>query len=61
MTEVERIYQEGWLCKDFWEEAVICNYKISSHMKKVWAVELDLRHNFSWKKLSSNTPVFWYR
>ena len=47
MTEVERIYQEGWLCKDFWEEAVICNYKISSHMKKVWAVELDLYREFA--------------
>ena len=27
---------------DFFKEEVRCNYKITSHMKEVWAVELDL-------------------
>ncbi|MBD5509240.1 MAG: LicD family protein [Lachnospiraceae bacterium] len=47
MTEVERIYQENWLPKDFWEKKVSCDYTVSENMKKVWAIELDLYKEFA--------------
>ena len=47
MTETERIYKAGWLPKKFWEESLECGYRITSNMKKVWAVQLDLYKEFS--------------
>lgn len=47
MTEAERIYHEDWLPKEFWKETISCNYKVSSDMKKVWAIELDLYREFA--------------
>lgn len=47
MTEAERIYHEGWLPKEFWKEEVKCDYRVSSDIKKVWAIELDLYKEFA--------------
>lgn len=47
MTEVGRIYNEGWLSEEFWKEEIRCNYKISANIKKVWAIELDLYKEFA--------------
>ena len=42
MTEIERIKQEGWLPKKFWNEEIRDEYLVSAEMKKVWAIEMDL-------------------
>lgn len=47
MTEATRIKNEGWLPDDFFEPEVRCDYYISSEMKKIWAVLLDLYRKFS--------------
>ena len=47
MTETERIYREGWLSKEFWEEEIRCGYRVPPNIKKVWAIELDLYREFS--------------
>lgn len=47
MTEAERIFREGWLPEAFWEEEVRCGYRISSEIKKVWAIEMDLYREFA--------------
>lgn len=47
MTEAERIKREKWLPKKFWVEERIYDYNVSSDMKKVWAIELDLYREFA--------------
>jgi lipopolysaccharide cholinephosphotransferase len=42
MTEIERIKQEGWLPEKFWDEEIRNDYLVSTEMKKVWAIEMDL-------------------
>lgn len=42
MTECERLVSEGIVSQEFLEEEVRCEYKVSSEMKKVWAIQLDL-------------------
>lgn len=42
MTECERLIKEGIIPAVFLKEEIRDNYKISSEMKKVWAVQLDL-------------------
>lgn len=46
MTEAERISKEGWLPASFWQEQTLCGHKVTEHMKKVWAIELDLYRAF---------------
>ena len=42
MTEVERLLENGFITMEFLEPEVRCDYKISTEMKKVWAIEMDL-------------------
>lgn len=58
MTEAERIYQEGWLPKEFWEESIRCDYSIPFTIKKVWAIELDLYREFARVCDKSNLMYF---
>ena len=46
MTECERLITNGSIEPTFLQEEVRNNYVISSNMKKVWAVELDLLKKF---------------
>lgn len=46
MREVERIIEKGVLPKEFFEEEVICDYKVSQKMKAIWGVEFDLLVEF---------------
>lgn len=45
MTEIERLLSTGVIPGDFLEEEIRHEYKVSSEMKKVWAIELDLLKN----------------
>ena len=42
MTECERLIKEGKLSEEFLKEETRNDYTISTDMKKVWAVEIDL-------------------
>lgn len=42
MTECERLISEGKLSEDFLKEETRNDYTISSEMKKVWAISIDL-------------------
>lgn len=42
MNEIERLLHEGMISEDFLKEEVRCDYTITSSMKKIWAIELDL-------------------
>lgn len=42
MTECERLIKEGIIPVDFLQEEIRDDYLISSEMKKVWAIQLDL-------------------
>mgnify|MGYP002626916703 CR=1 FL=1 len=42
MTECERLQKEGIIPPDFLKEEVRDGYKVTSEMKKVWAIEIDL-------------------
>ncbi len=42
MTECERLLANGFLPKDFLEPEVRCDYEVTTEMKKVWAIEMDL-------------------
>lgn len=46
MTECERLVREGHVTSDFFDEEVICDYKVSSNLKKLWAIEADLLREF---------------
>lgn len=46
MTECERIIQQGVLPLNFFEPEVICDFFVSSEMKKNWAVCIDLLVKF---------------
>ena len=47
MMECERIIKKGIVDSTFLEEEIRCDYIVSSKMKKVWAIELDLLARFS--------------
>lgn len=47
MTEIERIKQDNWIPKEFWNEEIRCDYMVSENIKKVWAIELDLYREFT--------------
>ena len=42
MTECERIIREGILPKSFFEEEIICGFKVTEERKKLFAVLLDI-------------------
>lgn len=47
MTEVERIIKLGLFTKDFFTEEIICDYKVTAEMKKLWAIQIDLYLEFA--------------
>lgn len=46
MNEVDRIIAKGVLPKGFFEEEVLCDYRVSKEMKAIWGVEFDLLVEF---------------
>lgn len=42
MTEIDRLLSEGFITEDFLKEEERCGYVVSSEMKKVWAIQMDL-------------------
>lgn len=46
MTECERLVRDGHVTSDFFDDEVICDYKVSSKLKKLWAIEADLLREF---------------
>jgi lipopolysaccharide cholinephosphotransferase len=46
MNETERILKDGILPETFFEEEVICDFKVDFERKKLWAVSLDLLFKF---------------
>lgn len=46
MTECERLIHEGFIDEEFLNEETRCDYKITSDMKKVWAIQLKILHDF---------------
>lgn len=42
MTETEKLVNEGFISNEFLQDEVKCDYRISSSMKKTWAIQLDL-------------------
>ncbi|MBR4925157.1 MAG: LicD family protein [Prevotella sp.] len=46
MTEIERIINKGIVTSDFLKEEVRCGYTVSVQNKELWAIELDLLHEF---------------
>lgn len=41
-TQIDRLLSDGFIARDFLGEEVRCDYTVTSFMKKIWAVELDL-------------------
>ncbi len=58
MTEPERILREKIVPDCFFEEETRCEYAISSLMKKVWAVEIDLF--FQFEKICKKHNIKYY-
>lgn len=46
MTEAERIISQGILPKKFLEEEIRCDFTVSSTIKKIWAIELEMMFEF---------------
>ena len=46
MKEIERIIKSGILPESFFEEEVICDFKVDLARKKLWAISLDLLFKF---------------
>ncbi len=46
MTEWEKLVHNGFVSEDFLREETICEYTVSSKLKKLWAIELDLLREF---------------
>jgi len=42
MTESERLINEGFLPKEFWNSEIINDYKVNENQKKIWAIEIDM-------------------
>ena len=61
MTECERIIQQGILDKKFFEEETSCDFLVTTHRKKIWAVEIDLLLEFDrvCKKHNLKYFLFW--
>lgn len=46
MKEFERIISKGILPESFFEEEIVCDFRIDTSRKKLWAVSLDLLFKF---------------
>ena len=46
MTEPERIIKSGLLPSNFLDEEVRCEYHVTTQMKKIWAIELNILVEF---------------
>lgn len=46
MTEWQKLIENGFLNEDFFNEEIICDYKVTTELKKIWAIELDLLREF---------------
>ena len=46
MTECEKIIEKGLLPESFFKPETICDFYVDETLKKVWAIELDLLHEF---------------
>lgn len=46
MTEIERILKKGLITQDYLKKETICDFLVDEKRKKIWAVELDLLHEF---------------
>ena len=46
MTEPERIIKSGLLPSNFLDEEARCDYLVTTQMKKIWAIELDILVEF---------------
>ena len=46
MTEAQRIIKSGLLPSNFLDEEVRCEYLVTTQMKKIWAIELDILVEF---------------
>ena len=46
MTEWQKLIENGFLTEEFFKEEIICDYKVTSELKKIWAIELDLLREF---------------
>lgn len=46
MTECEKIVAKGLLPESFFKPETICDFYVDETLKKVWAIELDLLHEF---------------
>ena len=46
MTEVQRIIKSGLLPSNFLDEEVRCEYLVTTQIKKIWAIELDILVEF---------------
>ena len=42
MMEYERVLRKGIVDADFFKDEYLCDYYVTRHMKKIWAIELDL-------------------
>lgn len=58
MTECERLLQEGVVTEDFLKEEVISGHTVTTGMKKLWAIELDLLKEF--KRVCEKYNLKWY-
>lgn len=45
-TQIDRLLSEGSVSQDFLYDEVRCDYTVTTFMKKVWAIELDLLKEF---------------
>ena len=46
MTQCEKIAAKGLLPESFFRAETLCEFYVDENMKKVWAIELDLLHEF---------------
>lgn len=42
MDQIDRIKSEGWLPDGFFDEEIICDFKVTKERKELWAVILDM-------------------
>lgn len=58
MTEYEKVKKKGIVSEDFFKEEIICDYKVSERLKKLWSIELDLLAEF--KRVCDKHSLKWY-
>lgn len=58
MTECERILTEHVVPEDYFKEEVRCGFKVTTEIKKIWAVNIDLMKEFQRVALKYNLRYF---